>query len=51
MEIISKLGKKNLAFVYLAKTAQDKYIEFVESIQPPIPKEDKWVLIISTLNL
>jgi len=49
MEIISKLGKKNLAFVYLAKTAQDKYIEFVESIQPPIPKEDKWVLIISTL--
>jgi len=49
MEIISKSGKKNLAFVYLAKTSQDKYIEFVESIQPPIPKEDKWVLIISTL--
>ncbi len=49
MEIISKSGKKDLAFVYLAKTGQDKYIEFVESIQPPIPKEDKWVLIVSTL--
>jgi len=24
-------------------------VEFVESIQPPIPREEKWVLIISTL--
>lgn len=49
MEIVSKSGKKDLAFVYIAKTGEDKYIEFVESIQPPIPKEDKWVLIVSTL--
>ncbi len=49
MEILLKSGKENLAFVYLAKTKENKYIEFVESIQPPTPKEEKWVFIISTL--
>jgi 23S rRNA (adenine2503-C2)-methyltransferase len=26
-----------------------RYAEFVESVQPPIPREEKWVLILSTL--
>lgn len=33
----------------MADMGQEKYIEFVESVQPPVPKQDKWVLIVSTL--
>jgi len=49
LEIISKTGNDNIATVYTAKTKGNKYLEFVESVQPPLPREDKWVLIVSTL--
>ena len=49
MKVIAKTGKDDLAFVYIAKTDSGKLIEFVESLQPPIPREKKWVLILSTL--
>ena len=49
LEILSKAGNDNIATVYLAKTDSGKFIEFVESIQPPLPREKKWVLIVSTL--
>lgn len=49
MEIIAKTEQSDIATVYIAKCDNNKYIEFVESSQPPLKKEDKWVLIISTL--
>jgi 23S rRNA (adenine2503-C2)-methyltransferase len=49
MKILGRVGTDDLANVYLAETESGKYIEFVESIQPPIPREKKWVLIVSTL--
>ncbi len=49
MKIIDSFGKEELAIVYLARMNNGKMIEFVESIQPPIPREEKWVLIVSTL--
>ncbi len=49
MKIVGKTGKQDIATVYIAKTETGKLIEFVESVQPPIPKEEKWVLIVSTL--
>jgi len=49
LEIISKSGDDKLASVYVARTKANKYIEFVESVQPPLKREEKWVLIISTL--
>ncbi len=49
MEIIGKSGLDELATVYLAVTQKGRYLEFVESLQPPHPIEDKWVLIISVL--
>jgi 23S rRNA (adenine2503-C2)-methyltransferase len=49
LEIISKSGNDNLATVYVAKTAENKYLEFVESVQPPYDRNEKWVLIVSTL--
>lgn len=43
-------GKENLARVYIAELADGSLIEFAESIQPPEPREKKWVLIVSTLK-
>ncbi|MHA2358287.1 MAG: radical SAM protein [Candidatus Heimdallarchaeaceae archaeon] len=48
MELLGKYGKEDLAILYIAKQ-EDKVVEFVESLQPPIPREKKWVLIISTM--
>ncbi len=49
MRIISEIGREDLAIVYIAETARGHMVEFVESVQPPLPREKKWVLIISTL--
>ncbi|MBC8313357.1 MAG: radical SAM protein [Candidatus Cloacimonetes bacterium] len=49
MKIIGKTGTDDLAMVYIAEMNNGKMVEFVESIQPPIPREKKWVLILSTL--
>lgn len=49
MRVIAKAGTEEIAFVYIAEMDNGKLIEFVESVQPPIPREDKWVLIVSTL--
>ena len=50
MQIISTSGNPKIATVYLADLGAGRLIEFVESVQPPIPREEKWVLIISTLQ-
>ncbi len=51
IEILEEFGREDLAKVYVASVRDDKekLVEFVESIQPPIPREEKWVLIVSTL--
>ncbi len=49
MRVIQSFGKEDLATVYLGEMADGKVVEFVESIQPPIPREEKWVLIISIM--
>jgi 23S rRNA (adenine2503-C2)-methyltransferase len=49
MELVARAGKKELATIYIAKFSNDNYIEFVESLDPPQPKEMKWVLIVSTM--
>jgi len=49
VKIIAKTGNEDMAMVYIAELDDGKLIEFVESLQPPIPREKKWVLIISSL--
>jgi len=49
MKIIASAGKEEVAIVYLAEFAPGKVIELVESVQPPIPREQKWVLLVSSL--
>jgi 23S rRNA (adenine2503-C2)-methyltransferase len=49
MKIIASTGNEQIAMVYIAEFEGRKYIEMVESLQPPFPIDKKWVLIVSTL--
>ncbi len=50
LEIVHTTGDDELAQVFVARLQDGFSIEFVESVQPPVPREDKWVLIVSTLR-
>ena len=50
MKIVKKLGREDIAIVYVAEMDDGSLIEFAESLQPPTPREKKWVLIVSTLR-
>lgn len=49
MRIVASSGDDRVARVYLAETAGGGLLEFAESVQPPIPRDKKWVLLVSTL--
>jgi 23S rRNA (adenine2503-C2)-methyltransferase len=50
LEIVDSFGNDDLARVFVARLPDGALIEFVESVQPPVPREQKWVLIVSTLK-
>jgi 23S rRNA (adenine2503-C2)-methyltransferase len=49
MKILASAGKEDIAIVYVAELRDGKLVELVESVQPPLSREKKWVLIVSTL--
>ncbi len=49
MKVIARTAHSDIATVFIADTGPGKYIEFVESSQPPLTRQDKWVLIVSSL--
>ncbi len=49
MKVIKKTGREDIAIVYIAETGNGELTEFVESLEPPLPRLKKWVLIVSTL--
>ncbi len=49
MKVIGAAGREDIAIVYLTQLDDGNLIEFVESVQPPIPREEKWVLIVSSM--
>lgn len=51
MRLLGIYGKEDLAKVYVAQMGNNDQhlIEFVESTQPPIPIDKKWVLIVSSM--
>lgn len=49
MKVVASSGKDDLAIVYLGEVRDNLLVEFVESRQPPLPREKKWVLIVSSL--
>jgi len=50
MRIVRTTGDDDLARVFVAELEDGAHVEFVESVQPPVPREEKWVLIVSTLK-
>lgn len=49
MKVFAVAGKDDVAMVYMAEFSPGKAIELVEAVQPPLPREKKWVLMVSTL--
>ncbi len=49
MEVVYRTEHSDIATVYIGDFGADRYAEFVESVQPPLKIEKKWVLIVSTL--
>jgi len=50
LRVISSVGTNELARVFVGTLDDGSRVEFVESVQPPIAREEKWVLIVSTLK-
>ena len=48
MKIVASAGHPDIAMVYVMDF-DGNLIECVEAVQPPRPREEKWVLMISTL--
>jgi 23S rRNA (adenine2503-C2)-methyltransferase len=49
MNVIAEAGRDDIAMVYVGEFEDGKLVEFVEAVQPPVPREEKWVLMVSTL--
>jgi 23S rRNA (adenine2503-C2)-methyltransferase len=49
MRIKASTGSNSIASVYIAEFDNGSLVEMVESVQPPLPRDKKWVLIVSTL--
>jgi 23S rRNA (adenine2503-C2)-methyltransferase len=49
MNVIAEAGREDIAMVYVGEFEGGRLVEFVEAVQPPVPREAKWVLMVSTL--
>ncbi len=48
MLILAKREVPGLAALYLASLGQDRLVEFVDTLEPGLPKARKWVMMVST---
>lgn len=49
MKVIASTGKEDVAIVYIIEFEDGKMLECVEAVSPPLPRDNKWVLLISTM--
>ena len=49
MRVVGSAGTYDIAVASIAEIRAGRYVEFVESVQPPLPRAKKWVLIVSTM--
>jgi len=49
MKVVASVGREDIAVVYVGELQDGNYVEFVEALQPPKPRTEKWVLLVSTL--
>jgi 23S rRNA (adenine2503-C2)-methyltransferase len=49
MKVVASTGKANSTRVYILELDNGNLLECVESVMPPLTREEKWVLLISTM--
>lgn len=49
MKIIARTGDEHHAVVYIMEDHNGRKLECVESVQPPLSRDEKWVILVSTL--
>jgi 23S rRNA (adenine2503-C2)-methyltransferase len=49
MKVVASVGKEDIALVYVGEFEDGKCVEFVEALSPPKSRDEKWVLLVSTL--
>lgn len=49
MKVFAETGDSHIATVYMADFGDDKIVEFVEALQPPYGRNERWILMVSTL--
>lgn len=49
MKVFAVTGKSDLATVYMADLGEGRVFEFVEACQPPYRRDERWILMVSTL--
>jgi 23S rRNA (adenine2503-C2)-methyltransferase len=49
MKVVASTGKEEVAIVYIVEFEDGKMLECVEAVSPPLPREKKWVLLVSTM--
>jgi 23S rRNA (adenine2503-C2)-methyltransferase len=49
MKVFAETGDKNIASVYMADFGDERIVEFVEALQPPFGRNERWILMVSTL--
>jgi 23S rRNA (adenine2503-C2)-methyltransferase len=49
MKIVASTGSEDVAVVYIVDLGADRLVECVEAVQPPLSREQKWVVLVSTM--
>ncbi|MBN1452331.1 MAG: hypothetical protein JW963_15050 [Anaerolineales bacterium] len=49
MKVFAVTGTPEVAEVFMADMGEGRMIEFVEALQPPYSRDERWILMISTL--
>jgi 23S rRNA (adenine2503-C2)-methyltransferase len=49
LKLIATSGDPEIALVYIVGLDSGRVVECVESRQPPLPRSEKWVLLVSTM--
>jgi 23S rRNA (adenine2503-C2)-methyltransferase len=49
MKILTTTGRDDVARAYVAESDDGRLVEFAEALQPPLPRDEKWVLVVSSL--
>ena len=49
MKVFAVTGTSEIATVYMADMGQGRLIEFVEALQPPYSRDERWIMMVSML--